>query len=155
MQHRLIYLLAVQTVAVCFISLVGVLISVATWERRVQIQQALDQKLQVELRGMNNRRPKSVTVDLIEFNKSKRYNPPIEQVIFWRWDNQYQRYEVRTWAKRASVNEITPHSLKFRGWQVKSESVIYTETEHDPEQDDLRLCPHDERLMMPWGWHYE
>jgi hypothetical protein len=44
-------------------------------------------------------RQPSVVVDLIELNHhhNEDWTPSFDQVIFWRWDDQYMRYNVIAW----------------------------------------------------------
>lgn len=109
-----------------------------------------------------NRAEQHVTVDLIEFNKcTYPYGSTLEQVIFWRWNPTYARYEVRGWVTYESVQRIGTDQIVYCPrlsvaggavrYIVRGRRAIDTSTDYDPEVFDKRLLAEQYREVMPWN----
>ncbi len=83
--------------------------------------------------------------DLIEFNTIA--TSEFRQVIFWRWNSQYSRYEARGWVFADNVDQIDLQRVRVNGWIV-SGNIRFTRTDYDPERHNLHLCPDTARV--PW-----
>ncbi len=98
------------------------------------------------------------TADRIEFNTSLCYSKPIRQVIFWRWNAQYSRYDVRSYYIIDDDDRTLwgwgvveqKDGILFGKWFVRSKVIVHTVTEYDPERSNARLLLDEFRVRMPW-----
>lgn len=101
--------------------------------------------------------------DLIELNHmhDRECKPTFSQVIFWHWDAETNRYDVRAW-RIADVECELPRV----SYTSKSVSVSWFDREFsmrriivanhyreswsqiDPERDNLQLIPERERMSL-------
>jgi len=97
-------------------------------------------------------------VDLLEVNRF-RCSPQSDyqtQVIAWDWDDEFRRYNVVAWMFTEGHDERTPRRIGDRwrvNWAVgdvivESRLCSWTQTEHDPERENLKL--HPKRRELRW-----
>lgn len=101
-------------------------------------------------------RPKEMPqyVDVIEHNTIVcESGSRFEQLIFWEWNRQYRRHDVRAWSHVPPSLDIDCSNglyiLRLEPYGVIT-SRIYRETvtEHDPERANLRLMPEQHRRPL-------
>ena len=93
---------------------------------------------------------KRCAVDRMEFNVSHCYDPPMEQIIFWEWNERYGRYDCRGWIATGEAVIVGRNVVLFKGWRITAGSVLLTETDEDPERKHSKLLPNEFRNRMPW-----
>jgi hypothetical protein len=91
--------------------------------------------------------PKIATCDLIEFNRCE--GGGFSQVIFWRWNQEYGRYDARGYCMADEVEQIDSRRIKARGYIV-SGRIWHTTTANDPERENAKLLSPSDRVLMPW-----
>lgn len=98
--------------------------------------------------------------DLTEYNRflDKNGNEVFTQLIFWHWNEQEQRYQVRAWTMRENVKHIYHRDgytvVRYADKEHSCERVMTSnhyresETQHDPEREDLKRLPNSELFAL-------
>lgn len=85
--------------------------------------------------------------DLIEFNNVA--GSQFVQVIFWRWNPECARYDVRSWCLQQEVSQVDTHTVYVRGFLVRGR-IWHTTTYVDRERANVLVCLPEDRLPMPF-----
>ena len=95
-----------------------------------------------------------VHVDMIELNHLYRDGQhTFDQFILYDWSPDYRRYHVVCWCFPSTDNRHLPmlgtlHRLTLDGIEVRATHYRETWTQHDPERENLLLCPEQYRRKL-------
>ena len=95
-----------------------------------------------------------VHVDLIELNHLYRDGQhTFDQFILYDWSPDYRRYHAICWAFPSELNRQLPklgesHRVRLDGIEVRAKLYRETWTTHDPERQNLTVCPEQYRRKL-------
>jgi len=104
------------------------------------------------------------TVDLVEVNHyyDEKANHVFDQVIFYDWSDEEQRFQVRAWRLIKNSAQLPTRDWSFGGYQltwhdgqylrrVHAQAMQETWTQHDPEMRERSHLPKEYRreLLSP------